>query len=108
MTERDLQNEVIKYLDANLPFDSLVHHSSNESTRRRSKKALGTKAGWPDIEIFSNGKVLFIELKIDKNKLSDDQKIIHARIKSNGFNVVTCWTLEEVKAALFDYKLITR
>lgn len=108
--EEDLHKVVVKYLNLQLPFDAVFHHSPNEGKHkpqyRKKQIALGMQAGWPDLEIFYNDIVLFIELKAGKNTLSDSQKELHPRLKSNGFNVVTCWTLDEVKKALIDAKII--
>lgn len=102
--EEDLHKLVVKYLNLQLPFGAVFHHSPNEGKHkpqyRKKQIAMGMQAGWPDLEIFYDDRVLFIELKAGKNTLSDTQKELHPKLKSNGFNVVTCWTLDEVKAAL--------
>lgn len=104
--EEDLQKAVKKFLELQLPFGAIFHHSPNEGKHkpqyRMKQLAMGMKPGWPDLEIFYNEIVLFIELKSEKGTLNPNQKELHPQIKANGFNVVTCRTIDQVKAALYD------
>ena len=75
MTEDQLQYQVVTYLDVSLPNNCVYHHSPNEGKRHinyiNRLKKLGTKYGWPDLEIFvpmtdtksGMNEALFIELK---------------------------------------------
>ena len=77
-TEDQLQMRIGQWLDLALPPGAVWHHSPNEGNRhvayKVKQKRMGTKAGWPDIEIFVPGdqsKIgvsisLFIELKRPK------------------------------------------
>ena len=56
MTEDQLQYQIVTYLDVSLPNNCVYHHSPNEGKRHinyiNRLKKLGTKYGWPDLEIF--------------------------------------------------------
>jgi hypothetical protein len=58
-------------------------------------KKMGMIPGMPDIIILKNLSVYFLELKVGKNDLSDQQKIIHRKIYDDGYKVATVYTLEE-------------
>ena len=75
VTEDELQKQVASWLHYALPPGCVFHHSPNEGTRhvafKMKLKLMGTKFGWPDLEIFvpaDESKVgistsVFIELK---------------------------------------------
>jgi hypothetical protein len=114
MTEDQLQDYVVQWLDASLPVNSVLHHSPNEGTRhisyKRRLKKLGTKWGWPDLELFiddagwlDNVKRLpiFIELKRPKGgKVSDNQKTMHEELRLAGSHLVVAKRLQEVELFL--------
>ena len=62
-------------------------------------KKMGTKAGWPDLQLFYEGKAYFIELKAQKGQLSQSQKQVIGSLRDQGFEVKICRSLDEVKAA---------
>lgn len=77
--EDKLQNKVMNYIKYNYP-NALFTHVSNEGKRspfeRYKMKVLGSKAGMPDVMIFTPNKNyngLAIELKVGYNKPSDNQ-----------------------------------
>ena len=105
--EDDFQEEVCTLLDS---LDILWCHVANE--RRTSPQAgarlkrKGVKSGVPDcmiFEPFGNFNGLAIELKIGKNRLSDNQKTWSKRLKENGWYSVTCYSIEEVRKEVNDY-----
>tara|TARA_B100001142_G_scaffold107368_1_gene109218 strand:- start:1052 stop:1510 length:459 start_codon:yes stop_codon:yes gene_type:complete len=114
MTEDQLQDYVVQWLDASLPHNSVWHHSPNEGTRhisyQRRLKKLGTKWGWPDLELFiddagwlDNVKRLpiFIELKRPRGgKVSDNQKKIHEELRAAGSHLVVAKRIAEVELFL--------
>ena len=63
-------------------------------------KAMGTRAGWPDLQVLYSGRAFLIELKSQNGRLSEEQVQTHRRIVSAGCPVVVARTLEEVEAAL--------
>lgn len=110
--EELLQKSVVEFLKVALPAGAVFHHSPNEGKNkvqyRKKQIAMGMRTGWPDLEIFTDEKIVFIELKAGKNKLTENQVDVHHALKSNGFPVYACWSLEEVKMALIDAGLELR
>ena len=88
--ENDLQiavNEYLNYLSKSYRFRHF--HVPNEGNRPVSYKVklkkMGLKAGCPDIIIeYPQGKILYIELKTKKGRLSDSQKLWAIQSKAMG------------------------
>src|SRR5438132_793422 len=90
MKESDLHKEFIAWLNARrIPF---LH----SRTDRRTTTALGD----PDFFVLWEGRVLGIECKIDKNKLSDAQEKRIAYLKQAGVRVEVARTLQECIVAV--------
>ena len=115
VSEDDLQRQVILMLKKSLPIGTLYHHSPNEGMRKvqfkMKLKSMGTRFGWPDLEIFapahetitSKNETLFIELKLNKGKLSPNQVSIRDSLISAGFPWALCSSVEEVETFLNKY-----
>lgn len=60
------------------------------------------KTGVPDLQMvgYRENRVIWIELKVGKNNLSDRQREWHARYRRAGGFVTTCWTSREVARVL--------
>ena len=114
MTEDQLQEYVVQWLNASLPMGSVWHHSPNEGNRHINYKVrlkkLGTKWGWPDLELYicdhgwhdkaAKGPIM-IDLKRPKGgKVSDNQKEIHERLRDTGVYVVVAKRIGQVEAYL--------
>ena len=97
VTEDQLQRLVVQWLELALPPGCLFHHSPNEGTRHVNYKVrlkqLGTKFGWPDLEILVPGDasltgmsfVVFIELKRPKGgSLNANQRAIRDQVLDAG------------------------
>ena len=108
-TEDQLQIRVAQWLDLALPPGAVWHHSPNEGNRhvayKVKQKRMGTKAGWPDIEIFVPGdqsKVgisisIFIELKRPKGgKLSENQAMVRDKLELAGCFWQLCRSIDQV------------
>lgn len=52
-------------------------------------------AGLPDYGIHRDGRILFIEIKIHPNKLSETQESAFARMGTQGDVILVCYSLEE-------------
>lgn len=114
-SEDDLQKQVVRHLSAVLPADCFLHHSPNEGVRKinfkMKLKSMGTQFGWPDLEVFApdtsthNGlpQCLFIELKLAKGKLSDNQISIRDQLIRAGFPWALCRSVEEVETFLGEH-----
>ena len=93
-----------KYIGAALPAGAVLHHSPNGGRRSKAEggvfKALGTHAGWPDLEICYRSRVYFIELKSAARTLSPAQRACHIELETAGMPVAICRSLEEVEGTL--------
>jgi hypothetical protein len=90
-----LQNKVMSYIKYNYP-STLYTHVSNEGKRtpfeQYKMKFLGSKAGLPDIMIFTPNKEyngLAIELKVGYNKPTNNQKYWLDQLQKNNWR--SCW-----------------
>jgi len=114
-SEDDLQRQVILMLKNRLLSNTLYHHSPNEGMRKvqfkMKLKSMGTRFGWPDLEIFapahetitSKNETLFVELKLNKGKLSPNQVSIRDSLISAGFPWALCRSVEDVETFLAEH-----
>lgn len=113
MTEDELQKQVVNWLQVALPEGCVFHHSPNEGTRhvafKRKLRLMGTKFGWPDLEIFvpaDQSRVgisasIFIELKrLKGGKLTPNQEEMKARLLLAGCHWGLARSLEQVHEIL--------
>lgn len=63
-------------------------------------KACGLKPGWPDILIVYRDRLICIELKSNKGRLSPVQKEMHAQLSLAGALVYTATSVEHVEGFL--------
>lgn len=102
--EKAIHMAVARYLAHALPLRAVWHHSPNGGSRHvleaKAFRDMGTRAGWPDIEIVWEGRVHFIELKADKGRLSPVQKEVHAALNAAGATVSVCRSIEDTETAL--------
>ena len=105
--EDDLQMAVAKYLDS---IGVLWCHVANE--RKTSPQAgarlkkKGVKSGVPDCLIFeprSDHNGLAIELKVDKNKPTDNQRKWLNALGYNNWYTAVCYSIDEVKEVVEKY-----
>ncbi|MDP2682023.1 MAG: VRR-NUC domain-containing protein [Deltaproteobacteria bacterium] len=86
-------------------FASANGGKRNIITAVKLKKS-GVKAGVPDLFLAWPTKKypgLFIEMKADKNKLSEHQKEWHDRLKKAGYAVATCYSWIEARDMIIGY-----
>ena len=108
-SEDQLQVRISQWLDLVLPPGAVWHHSPNEGNRhvayKVKQKRMGTKPGWPDIEIFvpgdqskvGNSISIFIELKRPKGgKLSSNQAFIRDKLEDAGCFWQLCRSIDQV------------
>jgi hypothetical protein len=83
---------------------AILHHSPNENPRgdkiqmikyNNKMKSLGRKAGFPDLTIFYQSRVIFIELKTAQGKLSNNQENFKFIAHKNNFDYYIVRSLEE-------------
>lgn len=114
--ETKLQITVAHYLKVVHP-DLLFFHplnggfvfSGDESDRKRQGakfRAMGVLAGVPDLVLVVPGAVVrFIELKIGKGSLSDEQAAVISRLQRLGCEVEICRSLDAVIATLAKWNI---
>ena len=113
VTEDELQIQVASWLPLALPPGCVFHHSPNEGTRhvafKTKIKRMGTKFGWPDLEIFvpadqsrtGLSSAIFIELKrIKGGRLNDNQKTMRDALLDAGAHWGMARSLDEVHEIL--------
>lgn len=75
--------------------DEMIKYNVKMIKYNVKMKSMGRMTGFPDLEIGYKGKTLFIELKSENGRLSDNQKLAHQNIQNAGFEVVVIRSLEE-------------
>lgn len=85
MTEGEIHAAFIAYLNkVGVPF----RHD-------RMDKRTTTKVGEPDFAIYSNGRVLFVEVKRLGGKLRPEQQKRKQQLEAAGCRVCLCFSVEE-------------
>jgi hypothetical protein len=99
-SEDNFQKAVARYLDAK---GVLWFHCPNGGHRNVAEaaklKAMGVKAGIPDILILEPRKFCYgfaIELKVGKNKCTDSQKEMQRHFIAANWHVLVSYSLDEV------------
>lgn len=98
-TEDKLHRSIWKQLCVLLPHDCEAWSVENRNLGivvGRQNKARGCKAGVPDMHFLHNGRLLCVELKAGRTRVSDTQKDMHDRIRFCGGTVQACRSLDEV------------
>lgn len=101
--ELALHVAVSRFLRQVLPADATyttIPLGGGGLVRGQRLKAMGARAGWPDLQVLYAGHVFLIELKSQDGRLSEEQVLTHRRITGAGCPVVIARSLEEVEAAL--------
>lgn len=102
--ESKIQKAIVEYLRAVLP-NALVMAIPNGSQRtasgRPANAVAGLLPGAPDLCVaLPNGKTLFLEVKSDKGRVSDNQILVHGLLNSLGHTVPVVRSVEDVRQAL--------
>ena len=91
--EADLQRAVVQALRIALPRSAIIHHCANEVTEAGPRGAkrqailvgMGVHPGFADLMVLCAGRVLFLELKSLKGRLSPAQEAFRDAVTSQGF-----------------------
>lgn len=111
--EGPIHRSIIQLLELCLPPDAVYHHSPNEldmagpEAARQIAKArkLGTRAGWPDIEILHARRAYFLEVKADGGQ-SEAQKAVERDLWRAGASYAVVRSAAEAEAVLKSWGLI--
>lgn len=98
--EARLQIACVKWFDLQYPNHThLLFSIPNEGARSPANgarmKAMGRRAGMPDMVFLGEKNVTFVEFKAPKGSLSKPQKELHAKLVASGYNVVIIRSVEE-------------
>jgi hypothetical protein len=114
--EADLQRAVVEVLRFTLPKGAIVHHCANEVTEPGPRGArrqailvgMGVHAGFADLMVLSQGRVLFLELKAPKGRLRPEQEAFREAVQAQGFGWALVRSLDDALGALADHGFTTR
>ena len=114
--EADLQRAVVQALRFALPRTAIIHHCANEVTESGPRGAkrqailvgMGVHAGFADLMVICEGRVLFLELKAPKGRLRPDQEGFRDAVLAQGFSWVLVRSLDDALRALADQGFTTR
>ena len=114
--EADLQRAVVQTLRVILPKGAILHHSANEVTlagptgakRQAILVGMGVHPGFADLMVLCDGRVLFLELKSPKGRLSPAQEAFRDAILGQGFGWALVRSLDDALGALADHGFTTR
>lgn len=105
--EQALQKAVCQYLDVALPPDAIYWHTPNGGGRSKAEagifKAMGVKAGIPDLFILRNGLLFAIELKAGRGTVTPAQEAMHEALRKQFVQVAVCRSIDDVHAKLDGY-----
>jgi hypothetical protein len=109
-TENQIQRKIKQYLDIVLSADSfwtaINPIPSKSIIAAANSKAMGMKAGVPDILILHKGKTIWIEVKKEGGYLSRRQKEVHEQIAMAGGDVFTARSVDDVQELLQKWRII--
>ncbi len=114
--EADLQRAVVQALLFALPRSAIVHHCANEVTEAGPRGArrqailvgMGVHSGFADLVVLCAGRVLFLELKSLKGRLSPAQEAFRDAVLAQGFGWALVRSLDDALEALADQGFTTR
>ena len=114
--EADLQRAVVTALRFALPKGAIIHHCPNEITEggpRGAKRqailvGMGVHPGFADLMVLCAGRVLFLELKSLKGRLSPAQEAFRDVVTAQGFGWALVRSLDDALGALADHGFTTR
>ena len=114
--EADLQRAVVQALRFALPRTAIIHHCANEVTeagpsgakRQAILVGMGVHAGFADLMVLHDGRVLFFELKAPKGRLRPDQEAFRDAVLAQGFGWAQVRSLDDALGTLADHGFATR
>ena len=114
--EADLQRAVVTALRFALPKGAIIQHCANEITEaglRGAKRqailvGMGVHPGFADLLVLCAGRVLFLELKSLKGRLSPAQEAFRDTVIAQGFGWALVRSLDDALGALADHGFTTR
>jgi Holliday junction resolvase len=90
--ESDVQRAIVQALSV---AGWLVMHIPNQSTRGRQRWA-GLMPGAPDLVAVKRGRVVFLEVKTDRGRVSEKQAEVHDLLRLHGMEVRVVRGIDDV------------
>ena len=90
--ESDVQRAIVQALSS---AGWLVMHIPNQSTRGRQRWS-GLMPGAPDLVAVKHGRVLFLEVKTEKGKVSAKQSEVHDLLRLHGMEVRVVRNIDDI------------
>ena len=110
--EEALHRQVAAFLRLTLADGAWFCHPANGGARTPAEagilKAMGVRAGTPDLLIVHAGRAIWIELKAQRGTVSAQQAGTMADLRAAGCPVYVCRSLDDVIAALHEAEVPTR
>jgi len=114
--EADLQRAVVQALRFALPKTAIIQHCANEVTEpgpRGAKRqailvGMGVHAGFADLMVICDRRVLFLELKAPKGRLRPAQEAFRDAVLSQGFGWALVRSVDDALGALADNGFTSR
>jgi len=114
--EADLQRAVVQALRVALPRTAIIHHCANEVTEPGPRGArrqailvgMGVYAGFADLMVLCHGRVLFLELKSPKGRVSPAQAGFRDAVLAQGHGWALIRSLDDALGALAEHGFATR
>ena len=94
--------DALRYL---CPSDAVVNtwelRNASSAIEGGRRKRLGALPGWPDMGVFWQSRIVFLELKRSRGgQLSPAQKLLHPRLEAAGFPVAVVRSVPEALDAV--------
>lgn len=109
-SEMILHKALIGHLQTRCQPGIWWHHSPNGEQRSAvaggKLKAMGAKAGVPDLMFVRGGRVLFLELKRKGGRISPVQRVCHLELIRAGAIVLVAYGIDEALATLLNAGII--
>ena len=114
--EADLQRSVVTALKFALPKTAIIHHCANEVTEAGPRGAkrqailvgMGVHPGFADLMVLCDSRVLFLELKSLKGRLSPNQEAFRDAVLAQGFGWALVRSVDDALGALADNGFTSR
>ena len=114
--EADLQRAVVQALHFALPRTAIIHHCANEVTEAGPRGAkcqailvgMGVHAGFADLMVMCDGRVLFLEVKSQTGRLRKSQEVFRDTVCAQGFGWALVRSVDDALGALADNGFTSR
>mgnify|MGYP001214145176 CR=1 FL=1 len=109
LSEYDIQCQIVSFLRENLRPECMLTSfplGGGGLKRGIKLKRSGCVAGWPDLQILHNGLYFGLEIKTERGKVSEAQKVIHRQLRKQGARVAVVKSILETKKKINDWNLL--